>query len=645
MPQQDSEEQVFNPSSGGSNKPRASNDQESGQGRRGSPGAQSGQDNSPAARIRREAIEKCEKLLNVPFPHSVEVQAADPNQSDVEPTNPSAAYLDYCINKELRRRKQNIVDNLMAAISECVERRLEALEEECEHTSGSHTSRAFQAGKHIPQSAGQKRSKGQSGRDESENEEEGDDKFRRKKDNKRTKTTKDDSRPRFACPYHQRDPKRFGTERTCCGPGWFEIGRVKEHLERRHSLSPHQCNRCLRRFDDEKDLKKHQRMTTPCPVKETSSLQRNLLDGYDEEQAKKLKTRVRMNPVEKWREWYCALFDVKPDSPDIPSPYYDPSLLTTRAQAVKVENPEEWRDYWIKAKPAIQHQVAMAVEDAFNDWEPQMKVTVMERLQELPRIIADKLPFPGLSPEETSTAADDFGLYSCLDYYSFAPEDLGEEPFDFQAIDDGAMLNNSATLDMNESTDSSDAYQASDSSATSLGDDAAYQQVDYKAALSLVLLVIAIIVHVRSSNLSLAISPTLSILTVVLPVLGFLNTAFYPSIRRATKSSSSGVAKLAPLIVQVLQALITTILATLLLERAVPSEMMGCMLDKKWMEQHRDGRRPLLIDRERDVIEEEETAPERPERSSPGYGSVHENESGPRVVPSAVIERNNWTED
>ncbi|KAF5532829.1 hypothetical protein FNAPI_12843 [Fusarium napiforme] len=503
MPQQDSEEQVFvtrnkrssaspeptqshhsqqNPSSGGSNKPRASNDQESGQGRRGSPGAQSGLDNLPAARIRREAIEKCEKLLSVPFPHSVEVQAADPSQSDVEPTKPSAAYLDYCIDKELRRRKQNIVDNLMAAISECVERRLEALEEECEHTSGSHSSRAFHSGKHIPQTAGQKRSKGQSGRDESENEEEGDDKLRRKKDNKRTKTIKDDSRPRFACPYHQRDPKRFGTERTCCGPGWLEIGRVKEHLERRHSLSPHQCNRCLRRFDDEKDLKKHQRMTTPCPVKETSGLQRNLLDGYDEEQAKKLKTRVRMNPVEKWREWYCALFDVKPDSPDIPSPYYDPSLSTTRVTTVKVENPEELREYWIKAKPAIEHQVAMVVEDAFNDWEPQLKVTVMERLQELPRIIADQFPFPGLSPEETSTAADDFGLYSCLDYYSFAPEELGEEPFDFQAIDDGAMLNNSATFEMNESTDSSDAYQASDSSATSLGDDAAYQQFDYKAA-------------------------------------------------------------------------------------------------------------------------------------------------------------------
>jgi hypothetical protein len=125
----------------------------------------------------------------------------------------------------------------------------------------------------------------------------------------------------------------------------------------------------------------------------------------------------------------------------------------------------------------------MLVEDAFNDWEPQMKVTVMERLQELPRIIADKLPFPGLSSEETSTAADDFGLYSCLDYYSFTPEDLGEEPFDFQAIGDGAMLHYSAMFDMNESADSSDTYQASDSSATSLGDDATYQQLDYKVSM------------------------------------------------------------------------------------------------------------------------------------------------------------------
>jgi hypothetical protein len=61
--------------------------------------------------------------------------------------------------------------------------------------------------------------------------------------------------------------------------------------------------------------------------------------------------------------------------------------------------------------------------------------------------------------------------------------------------------------------------------------------------------------------------------------------------------------------------------------------------------QHHESRRPLLIDRERDVVEEEETTPERPERESQGYGGLDANESGPRVVPSSVAERNNWTDD
>ncbi|KAM0423365.1 hypothetical protein ACHAPD_001838 [Fusarium lateritium] len=61
--------------------------------------------------------------------------------------------------------------------------------------------------------------------------------------------------------------------------------------------------------------------------------------------------------------------------------------------------------------------------------------------------------------------------------------------------------------------------------------------------------------------------------------------------------------------------------------------------------QRHESRRPLLIDRERDVIDEEEAEPERTERESQGYGSLNVNESGPRVVPSSVAERNNWTGD
>jgi len=52
-----------------------------------------------------------------------------------------------------------------------------------------------------------------------------------------------------------------------------------------------------------------------------------------------------------------------------------------------------------------------------------------------------------------------------------------------------------------------------------------------------------------------------------------------------------------------------------------------------------------LIDRERDVVEEEEAAPERPERESQSYGSMNGDESGPRVVPSSAVERNNWADE
>jgi hypothetical protein len=246
-------------------------------------------------------------------------------------------------------------------------------------------------------------------------------------------------------------------------------------------LSSFQCHRCLRRFDKEEELKKHQRAKTPCPVKEPSSVRRNLSDGYDEEQSKKLKARLRMNPVEKWREWYSILFNVKADSPDIPSPYYDPALLSTRLPSTNLENPEEWREYWNKAKPAIERQVVLAVDEAFGDYYPQLRSNVMERLQELPRIIADQLPFPGLSSEETSTAADNIGFFTCLD--SLDTEDYGDDSFDFCSLDSGIVPNNPSALEMVESSDSSDAYQAGDSSATSIGDDMTYQQFDYKPVL------------------------------------------------------------------------------------------------------------------------------------------------------------------
>lgn len=44
--------------------------------------------------------------------------------------------------------------------------------------------------------------------------------------NKRAKKDTD-TKKRFACPYYKHDPRTHRRERTCCGPGWDSIHRLK----------------------------------------------------------------------------------------------------------------------------------------------------------------------------------------------------------------------------------------------------------------------------------------------------------------------------------------------------------------------------------------------------------------------------------
>ncbi|KAJ4326043.1 hypothetical protein N0V84_003263 [Fusarium piperis] len=223
---------------------------------------------------------------------------------------------------------------------------------------------------------------------------------------------------------------------------------------------------------------------------------------------------------------------------------------------------------------------------------------------------------------------------------------------------------------------------------------------------------------------------------------------FYSRHGPVLPSSSNRIARLAPLIIQVLQGLATTILATILFETILPSSTLDCMLDTQWMhmfrshdangiqsiqdaydccglntvkdkaypfppgdagrcakryerstackgpwrgalqktsgmdlvvvtvagliqiiclvlvkdgmgswnawdkyhrgqtEDHHESRRSLLPGPERSIIEEEETPSERSNKGkgAQGYGSLAENGSGSRVVPSGFPERNNWSD-
>ncbi|KAH7155347.1 hypothetical protein B0J13DRAFT_223766 [Dactylonectria estremocensis] len=98
---------------------------------------------------------------------------------------------------------------------------------------------------------------------------------------------------------------------------------------------------------------------------------------------------------------------------------------------------------------------------------------------------------------------------------------------------------------------------------------------------SVAIIAVAVFVRLHSTSLSLPISSTASILAIVLPIGALFNAYFYP--RLARSASTGRLAELAPVVLQTLQALATTILATLLFADVPASQALDCKLDTKWL--------------------------------------------------------------
>lgn len=126
---------------------------------------------------------------------------------------------------------------------------------------------------------------------------------------------------KFACPFYKNDPQALRGSRTCVGPGWSSVHRVKEHIFRRHILPERQCHDCLGHFETQAELDQH--LEAPCrqepPLK---------FHGINKNQEKQLRSRKMyrksLDEEEKWRAVYKITF---PDEVNIPSSYYELEVL------------------------------------------------------------------------------------------------------------------------------------------------------------------------------------------------------------------------------------------------------------------------------------------------------------------------------
>lgn len=136
------------------------------------------------------------------------------------------------IDNYLAYRKKAFINIFMAKVCEWLDDNVYNLEEAYEQDGdcqrGQKASCSGGVKRHAAEGrpiAGQKRQL--KSRDRDDEGSENDESNEQKPNKKRTKTDGDDNRRKFACPFFKHDPIRYKSHRTCVGPGWHEIHRVK----------------------------------------------------------------------------------------------------------------------------------------------------------------------------------------------------------------------------------------------------------------------------------------------------------------------------------------------------------------------------------------------------------------------------------
>ncbi|ETS83102.1 hypothetical protein PFICI_04978 [Pestalotiopsis fici W106-1] len=180
---------------------------------------------------------------------------------------------------------------------------------------------------------------------------------------------------KLACPYFKNNPEHPRLARSCSGPGWDTVHRIKEHLDRNHALPP-SCDRCYTAFKTDADRTAHLRLETQCPLKERPSR----MQGFDGFQKDQLKSRPKgykqKSEIEKWRHIYKILFP-EAEEADIPSAFYDYKSFKDSGHPIDLMN--KYEDFLGREMPdRVRHQLELRIERALDPIEQQLQSQIVD---------------------------------------------------------------------------------------------------------------------------------------------------------------------------------------------------------------------------------------------------------------------------
>ncbi|KAK4038176.1 hypothetical protein C8A01DRAFT_37881 [Parachaetomium inaequale] len=230
----------------------------------------------------------------------------------------------------------------------------------------------------------------------------GADKAKKKKVNPKEK--EGNGGKKFACPFCKHDPVKYRKTKTCCGPGWDDVHRVKEHVYRRHSLKNF-CPRCFEHFDKPDLLKKHQRADVPCKLREKSP------GGITEEQEKQLRMRAKSNCSEedRWEEMYRSIFPGE----KVPSPYYDsesdsPSSKSAKSQFQNLAEAKEFLR--VEIPRLVQPEIEKYVNTLFEEVQEKVNQKTVEIIRNVETKVLRTFHFQEEQASALPSAAASFVL-------------------------------------------------------------------------------------------------------------------------------------------------------------------------------------------------------------------------------------------
>jgi hypothetical protein len=161
---------------------------------------------------------------------------------------------------------------------------------------------------------------------------------------KRSDTSSPDRLPsrRLKCPFYQRQPEKH-TRGSCRGPGFTDMGKLKDHIKRVHT-QPLRCVRCWLSMDTEAAYDEHLQQGCEMTCKpHDDRIRPHVLKQLDFKKAPYTKAR---NVEEKWRLLFKELF---PDETEIPSPCKSTSCGVLLAQLTAADEDEAMSPSLVKA--------------------------------------------------------------------------------------------------------------------------------------------------------------------------------------------------------------------------------------------------------------------------------------------------------